>query len=203
MRSRLPQALGGDGTAETVKELEGITLDGYRKQIAAARRLGSLTGQAFGSSGASDPGTQGFLRSSEAVIDAMTEQERASEALTGERMRELADQLDLTVDQVDSVLARYLYTKHMMHTLAAHRKDGKAMPETMDDLERLCGDWRAWRRRAGGGASVGQSGIFVPVDQKDVKGNVCELAGMTVGRSKKCPRYRRAWKACCGKRGHY
>ena len=62
MKSRLPQALGGD--RETLKELEGLTMDSYLSQITAARRLGSLSGSAFGAK-ASDAQTQGFFRNTE------------------------------------------------------------------------------------------------------------------------------------------
>ena len=199
MKSRLPSALGGD--RETLKELENLTMDEYRRQITAARKLGSISGSAFGAK-ASDAGTQGFLRNSERVVGALTDAEKASESVSSSRAVALARELDLSVEQVDAVMGRFKYTKHMMSVLAQRKRQGMEMPTTIEEVEQLTGNWRSFiAGNASGGAGSSGGGIAVPAAAEHAKGGPCGLAGMTVGRSTKCPRTRKSYKACCGRRG--
>jgi len=227
MRSRLPSVLGGD--RETLKELEGLTMvridlddlhapahpdahsriaslarqDSYLSQISAARKLGSISGSAFGAK-ASDPQTQGFFRNTELVIAALTDDEKKLETVSASREAALAQQLDLSVDQVQQVFGRFKYTKHMMSVLAQRKRDGLDMPSSIEDVEKLTGNWRSFV--SGGGVdpattpATTSATIVVPADALHPKhGGQCGLAGMTVGRSTKCPRYRKSYKACCGR----
>ncbi len=170
------------------------------------RKLGSISGSAFGAK-ASDAGTQGFLRNTELVIGAMTPEERERESLTAEQVVALARKLDLSVEQVDAVMGRYKYTKHMMAVLARRKREGKPMPKTLEEVEQLTGDWRSFMASSSlshsGAASGGPNGfIIIPADAiHPSKGGPCGLSGMSVGRSTKCPRFRKSYKACCG-RGH-
>jgi len=205
LKSRLPSALGGE--RETLNELESLTMDKYLDQITAARKLGSISGSAFGAK-ASDAGTQGFLRNTELVIGAMTPEEREKESLTPGQVAALARKLDLSAEQVDAVLGRYTYTKHTMAVLARRKREGKPMPQTLEEVEQLTGDWRssvasspaASASAAGGGPN---GAMVVPADAvHKIKGGPCGLAGMRVGRSTKCPRFRKSYKACCGRRAN-
>jgi len=202
MRSKLPASLGGDGTREQIREMEDLDMDSYLKQLKMARRLGSMTGSAFGTSNASDFGSQGFLLLSEKVIERMTPEERADiSTFTIERRRFVAQDVDCSMEQIDDCIARFSWTKHMMKTLAEHRKRGHDMPSTMDELEKITGTWRQFRSQSGAPQSVQSSGsITLPIDAVSPKdGKPCGLAGMSVGRSTKCPRFRKSYKACCGR----
>ena len=202
MRAKLPASLGGDGTREQIREMEDLDMDSYLKQLKMARRLGSMTGSAFGTSNASDFGSQGFLLLSEKVIERMTPEERANvSTFTVERRRVVAQDVDCSMEQIEDCIARYMWTKHMMKTLAEHRKRGHDMPSTMDELEKITGTWRQFRSQSGGQQIVQSSGfIALPMDAVSLKdGKPCGLAGMSVGRSTKCPRFRKSYKACCGR----
>ena len=232
VRNALPSALGGD--KDTLRELEGLTMDAYLTQITAARcvlrhsrfeasvhplptlsvtlsqahltlspnlprKLGSISGSAFGAK-ASDPGTQGFLRSTELVIGALTPEEKGNESLTSARVAALSKELDLTVEQIHAVMGRYRYTKHMMAVLAQRKREGKELPKSIEEVEQLTGNWRSFiADSSSNDAASGGQGIFIPANAVHPKGGHCGLAGMYVGRSTKCPRYRKSFKACCGK----
>ena len=175
--------------------------DSYLSQISAARKLGSISGSAFGAK-ASDPQTQGFFRNTELVIAALTDDEKKRETVSASRADALAQQLDLSVDQVQQVLGRFKYTKHMMSVLAQRKRDGLDMPSSIEDVEKLTGNWRSFVSGGGDPAttSATTSATIVPADALHPKhGGQCGLAGMTVGRSTKCPRYRKSYKACCGR----
>ncbi|KAI8101357.1 hypothetical protein M9435_001463 [Picochlorum sp. BPE23] len=90
-----------------------------------------------------------------------------------------------------------------MRTLAAYRKKGNPMPKTMEELEQVVGKWQSFRSSEAGVASSGvasSGSIVIAMDAVSPKdGKPCGLAGMTVGRSTKCPRFRKSYKACCGK----
>ena len=201
MKSRLPGVLGGN--REEIQEMSNLDMSAYLNQLKMARRLGSMTGNAFGSSNASDPGTQGFLLMSEKVIERMTEDERQHPTdgtrFTDTRRAEIAEDVGCSVEQIEDCIARYMWTKHMMSSLAEHRKKGHDMPKTMQELERLTGRWTDFKQHYGRQSKQSPGGIVVPVDAQSPKGGPCGLAGMTVGRSTKCPRMRKSYKACCGR----
>ena len=201
VRSRLPAALGGD--RETLGELESLTMEKYLDQITAARKLGSISGSAFGAK-ASDAGTQGFLRNTELVIGAMTPEEREKESLSAGQVAALARKLDLSVDQIIAVMGRYKYTKHMMAVLARRKREGQPMPKTIEEVEELTGNWRSFVASAPLNPAASPGGrnglVAIPADAvHPSKGGPCGLSGMSIGRSTKCPRFRKSYKACCGK----
>jgi hypothetical protein len=79
--------------------------------------------------------------------------------------------------------------------VAQLKKEGKEMPQSVDELERMLGTWRQYKTEsegAGGGAAV-------PLGHTGPKGQPCPLAGMPVGRNTKCELTNKAFKACCGK----
>lgn len=210
MKARLPGMLGG--AREEIQEMNNLDMASYLQQLKMARRLGSMTGNAFGTSNASDPGTQGFLLMSEKVIERMTEEERNDPSddtcFPITRKQEIAQDIGCSVEQVDDCIARYMWTKHMMSTLADYRKKGNAMPTTMEELERVTGRWTDFKQQhtkgVGSRSSLGSSSsslnsICISADARSPKGGPCGLAGMTVGRSTKCPRMRKSYKACCGR----
>lgn len=203
MKSRLPGFLGGN--REEIQELSDLDMSSYLKQLKMARRLGSMTGNAFGSSNASDPGTQGFLLMSEMVIEKMTEEERSKPTdefvFTRTRKEDIAQDIGCSLEQIDDCIARYMWTRHMMSTLAEYRKKGNDMPTTMEELEQLTGRWTDFKQQYGTQtSSLSSSGsIVIPLDAMSPKGGPCGLAGMTVGRSTKCPSMRKSYKACCGR----
>ena len=201
MKSRLPGMLGGN--REEIQEMTNLDMSSYLNQLKMARRLGSMTGNAFGSSNASDPGTQGFLLMSEQVIERMRDEERKNPtdegSFTKSRKAEIAEDVGCSVAQVEDCIARYMWTKHMMSTLAEYRKKGHEMPKTMEELERLTGRWTDFKQQYGTNSSHSSGSIVIPADATSPKGGPCGLAGMTVGRSTKCPRMRKSYKACCGR----
>lgn len=202
MRARMPGVLGG--SREEIQEMQDLTLDSYASQLKMARRLGSMSGSAFGSTSASDPAAQGTLLLYEKIIERMDSEEREDvNALTLNRKAVVAEQVGCSVEQVEDCIARFKWTQHMMRTLAAYRKKGNPMPKTMEELEQVVGKWQSFRSSEAGLASSGvasSGSIVIAMDAVSPKdGKPCGLAGMTVGRSTKCPRFRKSYKACCGK----
>lgn len=69
--------------------------------------------------------------------------------------------------------------------MAQLRKQGKAMPSSIDDLERELGTWRQYKTEheaaGGSGASVGA----VPLGHVGFKGQPCPLAGTPVSKNTK------------------
>lgn len=203
MKSRLPGMLGGN--REEISEMEGMTFDSYMSSLKMARRLGGLTGNAFGTSNASDPAAQGTLLLYEKIYGAMLQEERSDpeSAFNMTRRKEVAQQVGCSLDQVDNCIARFLWTKTMMTKLAQHRKQGKPMPTTIEEMERIVGTWQSYKSTAPQGmpSSSSTAGkIRIPPDAIHWKdGQPCGLAGLTVGRSTKCPVKKKSYKACCGK----
>ena len=202
MRARMPGVLGG--SREEIQEMQDLTLDSYASQLKMARRLGSMSGYAFGSTSASDPAAQGTLLLYEKIIERMNTEEREDvNAFSLDRKTVVAEEVGCSVEQVEDCIARFKWTQHMMRTLAAYRKRGNPMPKTMEELEQVVGRWQSFRSSEAGLASsaVASTGsIRIAMDAVSPKdGQPCGLAGMTVGRSTKCPRFRKSYKACCGK----
>lgn len=79
--------------------------------------------------------------------------------------------------------------------MAELKREGKEMPKSVDEVERLLGNWRQYKGEAGGTAASGA----VPLNAQGPKGLPCPLAGVQAGRNTKCPLTRKAYKACCGK----
>jgi hypothetical protein len=163
-----------------------------------------MSGFAFGSTSASDPAAQGTLLLYEKIIECMNEEEREDvNAFSLNRKVIVAEQVGCSVEQVEDCIARFKWTQHMMRTLAAYRKKGNPMPKTMEELEQVVGKWQSFRSSEAGVASSGvvsSGSIVIAMDAVSPKdGKPCGLAGMTVGRSTKCPRFRKSYKACCGK----
>ncbi len=201
MKSRLPGVLGGN--KEEIQEMASLDMSAYLKQLKMARRLGSMTGNAFGSSNASDPGTQGFLLMSEQVIERMHEEERKNptdeKSFSKVRKAEIAQNVGCSVEQIEDCIARYMWTKHMMSTLAEYRKKGYDMPKSMEELERVTGRWTDFKQQYRTNSTHSSGSIVIPANAMSPKGGPCGLAGMTVGRSTKCPKMRKSYKACCGR----
>eukprot|EP00889_Picochlorum_renovo_P004477 jgi/Picre1/31507/NNA_006859.t1 len=150
------------------------------------------------------PAAQGTLLLYEKIIEHMNSEEREdANPFFVDRKAIVAEQVGCSVEQVEDCIARFKWTQHMMRTLAAYRKKGNPMPKTMEELEQVVGKWQSFRSSEGGVASSGvvsSGSIVIAMDAVSPKdGKPCGLAGMTVGRSTKCPRFRKSYKACCGK----
>ena len=181
-----------------------LTVDSYVDSLKMARRLGGMTGSAFGSSNASDPAAQGSLLLFEKIFNQLTGEEKLEIEKVGfQRRAEVAQVVDCSMEQVDDCIARYLWTRRMTQQLAEYRKTGRSMPQNMQELEQAVGTWRSFKATSasqstrGGASSTGS--ISIPVDAMNRNGQTCGLAGQTVGRSTRCPLLRKSYKACCGK----
>jgi len=142
----------------------------------------------------SDPAAQGTLRMFENIIEAMKPEERADVSSFGSVARErVAAETKCTLQQVDDCIARYLWTSSMSRKMAELRREGKDMPKSIDDLERVVGTWQQFKTQRG-----------VTVNEMHVgKGGVpCPLAGMQPGRNTKCMLTKKAYKSCCGRKIH-
>ncbi|GAB4815492.1 hypothetical protein N2152v2_002538 [Parachlorella kessleri] len=193
LKQRLPVGMGGSRGTD---ELEDLTLDKYAQGLKRARQLGGLTGWVHGSGKASDPAAQGSLRMYETIISAMTEDEKADLSLfTGAARERVAAQVGCRVAQVDDCIAKYLWMKHMTSKMAEMKAKGQELPSTVEAVEQTLGDWRQFKTQAGGGGRP-----TVPYGYKTAEGYPCALAGSDASRNTKCPRTRKAFKACCGKR---
>jgi hypothetical protein len=219
LKTRLPGALGG--SKDDIAALENMTLDSFASSIRQARRLGSLTGFVHGTSGISDASAQGTMRMFESVIEAMTPEEKADlSAFDAVARKRVAASAGCSTAQVDDCMARYLWMKSMTSKLAKLRREGKEMPKSIEEMERAVGNWRQYKSEmpfAAGAASAAMvngdamgvraeasgaaGGAMVPMDAVGPKGQPCPLAGSLVGRNTKCTLTRKAYKACCGKRG--
>lgn len=178
----------------------------FASSIKQARRLGGLTGWAGGTASAGDPAAQGTLRLFENIIGAMKKEEREDLSLFGpaERRRAAAD-AGCTVSQVDDCIARYLWMRNMTAKMAQLRREGKEMPKSIDEVERMLGSWRQHKSEApvsdGTRGAAGSDGrILVPLDAVAKDGKNCALAGSEVGRNTKCPATKKAYKSCCGRK---
>jgi hypothetical protein len=201
LRSRLPAALGGE--REELAALQDLTMDSYLTSLRGARKLGGLTGYAAGTSSAGDATAQGTLRLFEGIIDAMAPAERAepgSAAAFGPAARaRVAAAAGASPEQVDDCVARFLWTRKMSGHMAELRKAGKPMPKSVDEVERMLGSWRDFKRSGAGGGGGGRSGRMVAAGAAGAGGAPCPLAGQPVGRNTRCPATRRAYKNCCGR----
>eukprot|EP00890_Picochlorum_soloecismus_P001312 jgi/Picsp_1/2181/NSC_05646-R1_protein translocase subunit 1-like len=197
IKSKLP-----GGSSEGLEEL---TVDSYVDSLKMARRLGGMTGSAFGTSNASDPAAQGSLLLFEKIFNQLTGEEKLEiEKLGFQRRAEVAQVVGCSTEQVDDCIARYLWTKRMTQQLSEYRKTGKPMPKSMQELEQVVGTWKSFKATSGhsyssGGGSSSTGSIAIPIDAMNRSGQPCGLAGQTVGRSTRCPLFRKSYKACCGK----
>lgn len=169
----------------------------FASSLTQARRLGSITGFVHGTSGVNDPAAQGTLRLFETIISAMQPEEKADLSLFNSAARQrVATEAGCTVSQVDDCIARYLWTKNMASRMAQLRREGREMPKSIDELEKMVGSWRGYKS-GGAGAGGGVNGGVAAVGPD---GETCPLAGMEVGKNTKCPKTRKAYKACCGRK---
>ena len=191
IKSRLP---GGSS--------EELTVESYVESLKMARRLGSMTGSAYGTSNASDPAAQGSLLLFENIFNQLTAEEKAEVEKIGlQRRAEVAGMVGCSMEQVDDCIARYLWTKRMTEKLSEYKKTGRSMPQNMQELEQVVGTWKSFKASSPA-ASTGASSmgsISIPMDAMSKNGKPCGLAGQTVGRSTRCPLHRKSYKACCGK----
>jgi hypothetical protein len=181
---------------------EELTVDSYVESLKMARRLGSMTGSAFGTSNASDPAAQGSLLLFEKIFSQLTGEEKAEVEKIGlQRRAEVARVVGCSMEQVDDCIARYLWTKRMTEQLSEYKKTGRAMPQNMQELEQVVGTWKSFKASSPAtstGASL-MGSISIPMDATSKNGQPCGLAGQTVGRSTRCPLHRKSYKACCGR----
>lgn len=188
LTSKLPAMLGGD-------KIEDLDIETFGTSLKRARQLGGLTGFVHGTPAINDGQAQGTLRLFEQIIDSMRPEEKKDLKLFDAAARQrVAAEVGTTPRQVDDCIARYLWTRQMTLKLAQLKKEGKPMPTSMDEVDRMLGSWRQYKSETEGGSEGG-----VPWDHIGFKGQRCGLAGQPVARNTKCPLTRKAFKACCGK----
>ncbi|PSC76217.1 SEC-C motif [Micractinium conductrix] len=176
------------------KELEDLDLETFHTSLKRARQLGGLTGFVHGTGAIADGGAQGTLRLFEQIIDGMRPEEKRDLQLFDAAARQrVADEVGATVQQVDDCMARFLWTQQMTRKVAALRKEGKEMPRSVDELERMLGTWRQYKTEHESGSAA------VPPGHVGFKGQPCPLAGAPVAKNTRCPATKKAFKACCGK----
>ena len=79
--------------------------------------------------------------------------------------------------------------------MAQLKREGKELPRSVDEVERMLGSWREYKTEGGGGSGW----PTVPRGQLGPKGQPCALAGMEVAKNTKCPLTKKSFKACCGR----
>ena len=190
VRRRLPAALGGD-------RLSGdLTFADFVSSLSRARRLGGLTGSAFGTTAVDSAGARGALKKLEdiaAVIPAEVQARILDPAVFGPAERQAAaDAARVPVAAVDDLLRKYRMTRDMASEVARRHKAGEKLPTSVEELEASVG--AQWSTRKGGGGGAG--------DEAGGGGesSSCPLSRSAPGRNTKCPRTGRAWKNCCGKK---
>jgi hypothetical protein len=186
VRRRLPAALGGD-------RLSGdLTFEEFVASLSRARRLGGLTGSAFGTSAVDSAGARGALKKLEDIAAAIPEAQARGildPAVFGPaERRAAAEAAGVSVAAVDDLVRKYRLTREMAAEVARRHKAGEKLPTSVEELEASVG--AKWSSRKGG--EGGEAG-----------GESCPLARSFVlpGRNTKCPKTGRAWKNCCGKKG--
>lgn len=195
LQSRLPGVLGG---SREVEQLDNLTLDSYASSMKRARQMGSLTGYALQSSKISSPAVQGSFRLHESIIGHMKPEERTDLSLFGAAARRrVAADAACTSDQVDDCIAKYEWMAHMTKQMAALKRAGKPLPQSVEEMEGMLGNWRSHKLQQVSSSPSG--GHAVAYTAKGPRNQPCGLAGQSVGRNTKCPVTRKAFKACCGR----
>ena len=188
LKRRLPAALGGD-------RLSGdLSFDEFVTSLSRARKLGGLTGSAFGTTAVDSAGARGALKRLEDIAAAIPAEVRARSQILDPAVfgpaerRAAAAAAGVSVAAVDDLVRKYRLTREMAAEVARRHKAGEKLPASVEELEASVG--ARWSSNRGGGASGELGGE-----------SSCPLSRSAPGRNTKCPKTGRAWKNCCGKKG--
>lgn len=181
VRRRLPAALGGD-------RLSGdLSFDEFVASLSRARKLGGLTGSAFGTTAIDSAGARGALKKLEDIAAAVPENLKAQildPAVFGpSERRAVAEAAGVSTAAVDDLVRKYRLTREMAAEVARRHRSGEKLPASVEELEASVG--ARWSSSKGGGGEGGEES--------------CPLARSAPGRNTKCSKTGRAWKNCCGK----
>ena len=191
LKRRLPAALGGDRLSGDLSFEEFVT------SLSRARKLGGLTGSAFGTTAVDSAGARGALKKLEdiaAVIPAGVRARILDPAVFGRAARgAAAEAAGVSVAAVDDLVRKYRLTREMAAEVARRHKAGEKLPTSVEELEASVG--AKWSSSSGGGRGGGGGG-----GGEQGGGESCPLSRSAPGRNTKCPKTGRAWKNCCGKK---
>jgi len=183
LKRRLPPALGGD-------RLSGdLSFDDFVSSLSRARRLGGLTGSAFGTTAVNGAGARGALKKLEDIAACIPPELRTRvldpSAFGVAERRAAAEAAGVPLAAVDDLVRKYRLTREMAAEVARRHKAGEKLPTSVEELE----------------ASVGARWSSSFKVNNEGEGDGCPLSRSAPGRNTKCPKTGRAWKNCCGSAG--
>ncbi|XP_021773076.1 uncharacterized protein LOC110737033 isoform X2 [Chenopodium quinoa] len=128
---------GKKPTSDSVSTEEKFTLYSFADELGKARKLGSLKQYVVGRS--SEATFADAFAKQEAILRYLAYFDPNGENLQISQKQEAAKQCKCTIADVENTLAKYTWAKEAQYKLQKLKEEGKPMPKTMAEVQKLMG----------------------------------------------------------------